>query len=61
MIEGEITTVLEGTRSNLTQAHLPDHVWTLAAQHHAMVLSISQRLDVERIPWEDRFGELLTA
>ena len=57
VIEREIRTILEGTRSNLTQANMPDHVWPLAAQHHAMALNISKRLDVEKIPWEDRFGD----
>ena len=56
VIERDIRTILEGARSNLTQANLPDHVWPLAAQHHAMALNSSKRY-VERIPWEDRFGE----
>ena len=43
VIEREIRTILEGTRSKLTQADLPNHVWSLAAQHHAMALNISQR------------------
>ena len=57
VIEREIRTILEGTGSNLTQANLPDHVWPLAAQHHAMALNISKRLDVGKIPWDDRFGD----
>ena len=57
VIEREMRTILEGTRSNLAQANMPDHIWPLAAQHHAMALNISKRLDVEKIPWEDRFGD----
>ena len=56
VIEREIRTVLEGTRANLTQAGLPDSLWPYAAQHHAMALNTTKRLDVARIPWEDRFG-----
>ena len=55
-IEREIRTVLEGTRANLTQAGLPDSLWPYAAQRHAMALNATKRLDVARIPWEDRFG-----
>ena len=56
VIEREIRTVLEGTRANLTQAGLPDSLWPYTAQHHAMALNTTKRLDVARIPWEDRYG-----
>ena len=32
----EIRTVLEGTRANLVQSGLPEKIWPLAAQRHAM-------------------------
>ena len=57
VVEREIRTRLEGTRSNLCQAGLPDKMWPLAAQHHAMALNLSKRMDCAKIPWEDRFGE----
>ena len=56
VIEREIRTVLEGTRANLTQAGLlPDSLWPYA-QHHATALNTTKRLNVARIPWENRFG-----
>ena len=57
VIEREIRTILEGTRSNLVQSGLPDRCWPLAAQHHAMCLNITKRLDDGQVPWEIRFGE----
>ena len=42
VVEREIRTVLEGTRSNLCQAGLPDKLWPLAAQHHAMALNLTK-------------------
>ena len=57
VIEREIRTILEGTRSNLVQSGLPDRYWPLAAQHHAMCLNITKRLDNGNVPWEIRFGE----
>ena len=57
VIEREIRTILEGTRSNLVQSGLPDRYWPLAAQHHAMCLNITKRLDNGQVPWEIRFGE----
>ena len=32
-------------------------LWLLAAQHHAMALNLTERLDSKSIPWERRFGE----
>ena len=57
VIEREIRTILEGTRANLTQAGIPEKLWPYAAQHHAMALNLSRRLDTGRIPWTERFGE----
>ena len=57
VIEREIRTILEGTRSNLVQAGLPDKLWPLAAQHHAMALNATKRLDNGIVPWEARYGE----
>ena len=57
VIEREIRSILEGTRANLVQSGLPDSVWPLAAQHHAMALNTSPRVDTGAIPWEGRFGE----
>ena len=48
VIEREIRTVLEAGLSDLLSPY--------AAQHHAMALNATKRLDVARIPWEDRFG-----
>ena len=57
VIEREIRTILEGTRSNLVQAGLPDKLWPLAAQHHAMALNATKRLDNGIVPWEARYRE----
>ena len=57
VVEREIRTILEGTRSNLLQSGLPDKLWPLAAQHHAMALNLSRRVDTGMIPWTERFGE----
>ena len=57
VIECEMRTILEGTRANLVQSGLPDSMWPLAAQHHAMALNTSPRVDTGAIPWEGRFGE----
>ena len=55
--EREIRTVLEGTRANLVQSGLPEKFWPLAAQHHAMALNLTKRVDADAIPWDLRFGE----
>ena len=57
VVEREIRTILEGTRSNLLQAGLPDKLWPHAAQHHCMALNLSRRFDSGMIPWTERFGE----
>ena len=57
VVEREIRTVLEGTRANLVQSGLPEKFWPLAAQHHAMALNLTKRVDVDAIPWDLRFGE----
>ena len=54
VIEREIRTILEGTRSNLVQSGLPNRYWPLAAQHHAMCLNITKRLDNGQVPWDMR-------
>ena len=60
VIEREIRTILEGTRANLVQAGLPDKLWPLASQHHAMSLNVSKRFDNGLVPWSQRFGEEFT-
>ena len=60
MVERGVRTILEGTRANLLQAGLPDKMWPLAAQHHAMALNLSKRFDNARIPWTEHFGENFT-
>ena len=55
--EREIRTALEGTRANLVQSGLPEKFWPLAAQHHAMALNLTKRVDADAIPWDLRFGE----
>ena len=60
VIEREIRTILEGTRANLVQAGLPDKLWPLASQHHAMSLNVSKRFDNNLVPWSQRFGEEFT-
>ena len=57
VIEREIRTVLEGTRSNLEQACMPERYWPLAAQHHCIALNLCKRFDTGIVPWEARFGE----
>ena len=57
VIEREIRTILKGTRANLEQAGTGVKLWPLAAQHHAMALNLTERVDSKSIPWEDRFGE----
>ena len=57
VIEREVRTILEGTRANLVQSGLPDSMWPLAAQHHAMALNTSPRVATGAIPSEGRFGE----
>ena len=52
VVEGEIRTVLEGTGANLLQAGLPNKMWRLAAQHHAMALK-------PRFPGRNVSGSLL--
>ena len=59
VIERESRTILEGTRANLEQAGTGVKLWPLAAQHHAMALNLTERVDSKSIPWEDRFGEAL--
>ena len=48
--EREIRTVLEGTRANLVQSGLPEKFWPLAAQHHAMALNLTKRVDADANP-----------
>ena len=57
VMEREIRTILESTRSNLEQSGFPERCWPLAAPHHAIAPNLTKHFDTGMVPWEARCGE----